>query len=43
MNNIPEWFYKKNKNEYQVYGNGGIEIDVRQDWESYVNSCRVYG
>lgn len=41
--NVPEWFYRKNKGKYRVYGNGGIECDVKKEWESYINASRVYG
>ena len=41
--NIPQDFYNKHKKEYEYYGRGGVECDVRQDYESYINMLRVYG
>ena len=43
--NVPDWFYQKNKDMHEYYGRGGVDstTQVRRDWESYINECRVYG
>ena len=41
--NIPEDFYNKRKKMYEYYGRGGVEVNVRRDYESHINMLRVYG
>lgn len=41
--NIPQDFYNKHKKECEYYGRGGVEVDLRELYESEINSLRVYG